>query len=340
MAWTKVESSLIDVMRVLGDLPLGSRVAICGHGRPDGDAVGSTIALALALKARGHHVWALTADAADPPATYRWMFGFELLESVTTAPVEEPLDLFISVDNPHPNRLVLARELCERSRTRILIDHHPDTEPYCDHYLVREDAGATTHVVWDLLGELGWERTPAIATACLVGLMTDTGSFHYSNTSAESLRAAAEMVEAGANPSQVSVHLYESRTPARIELENRVLSRLTVANGGAVVYSWVFESDYNETGATHAEGENLSDLIRVVDGAVAAMLIVVSPRGPRVSLRSKTDFDVSAVAAQFGGGGHRAASGVTWPNADDSIDAIVSRLLPLLPKGGTADGAS
>lgn len=340
MAWTKVESSLDDVVRVLTELPTGSRVAICGHGRPDGDAVGSTVALALALKARGHQVWALTADAADPPATYSWMPGFELLESVAVASIEEPLDLFISVDNPHPNRLVLAKELCERSKVRVLIDHHPDTEPYCDYYLVRESAGATAHVVWDLLGELGWERTRDIAVACMVGLVTDTGSFRYSNTSAETFRVAAEMVEAGAEPALVSVHVYESRSRARIELENRVLSRLTVANDGAVVYSWVFESDYDESGATHAEGENLSDLIRVVDGAVVALLVVYGARGPRVSLRSKTEFDVSAVAARFGGGGHRAASGVTWPNADDSLAAIIETLLPLLPKGGRADGAS
>lgn len=340
MAWTKVESSPDDVVRILSELPQGARVAVCGHGRPDGDAIGSTLALVLALRARGVDARALTADAADPPATYAWMSGFELLESVATAELDEPLDLFISVDNPHPKRLVLAEAVCARSRVKILIDHHPETDPYCDYYLVREDTGATAHIVWDLLGDLGWPRTRDVATACLVGLVTDTGSFRYSNTSAATLRVAAEMVDAGADPAQVSVHVYESRSRARIELENRVLSRLTVANGGAVVYSWVFESDYEETGALHADGENLSDLIRVVQGSEVAVLVVVGPRGPRVSLRSKSDFDVSAVAGRWGGGGHRAASGVTWPTTNDSVDRILEQILPLLPGGADANGAS
>lgn len=328
-----------EVLSLLSGLPVPSRIAVCGHARPDGDAVGSTLALSLALTAQGHTVYPLTADAAEPPATYAWLDGFEMLHSVAAVSVGDPVDLFISLDNPNPKRLALAAPMCEAASIRLVVDHHPDTEGYADLYAVHTAAGSTSHVVWDLLGRLGWERTAAIATACYAGLSSDTGSFRYSNTSERVFAAAAEMVAAGASPSHVSRYLYESKSPARIALETRVMERLALANGGIVVTAWVEERDYEETGATHPDGENLSDLVRVVDSADIAVLVTHGgPRGPRVSLRSKTDFDVSAIAARFGGGGHRAAAGISWPRLDDSVSDILDTLLPLLPGGESSHG--
>ena len=330
------EPGLISLLR---ELPAESRVAVCGHARPDGDAVGSTIALSLALRAAGHEVYALTADAEQPPATYAWLDGFETLESVASVAITGPIDLFISVDNPNPKRLALALPLCESASLRLVVDHHPDTEGYADLYAVHTTAGSTSHVVWDLLGAVGWERTAPIATACYAGLSSDTGSFRYSNTSERVFAAAAEMVVAGASPASVSRNLYESKSPERIALETRVMERLALENGGVVVTSWVTEADYLETGATHPDGENLSDLVRVVDSADIAVLVTHGgPRGPRVSLRSKTDFDVSAVAARYGGGGHRAAAGISWPRGEDSVADIIATLLTHLPGWGAPRG--
>ena len=325
-------------LSILESLNSEHRVVICGHTRPDGDAVGSTIALALALTSRGVQVDAVTPDEADPPQSYEWLEGFELLRSVSKLRSDQKCDVFIAVDCPHPARLGLARPIMEQADLTLLIDHHPDNLGYADFYLVDQDAASTTALIWSALGEFAWERSAPIATACLAGLVTDTGGFRYSNTTPDALRIAAEMLELSAGMAVITANLFESKSRALLSLEAIVSDRVTLHNEGSVVVSWLSDDDFSTIGASPHEGENLVDVVRTVGGPQVVVLVTVGTQGSRVSLRSKGSFDVAAVASRYGGGGHRAAAGVTWPDSSATVDEILGSLLPFLPGGNSTGG--
>lgn len=328
-----------EALSILSNLTSTSRVVVCGHTRPDGDAIGSTLALSLALKARGVLVHPVVPDDAEPPASYAWLEGFDMLASVTELPdVASGPDLFIAVDCPHHRRLGLAESVMRRAARTLLIDHHPQNSGYADVSVVDRDAASTTQVIWDLMNTLGWSVTKPIATAALVGLVTDTGGFRYSNTSPSSLRTAAAMLQLSEPMNVVSTHLFESKSRALLDLESLVASRLELRNGGAVAVSWLGDGDFARLGALPHEGENLIDVVRTIGGPEVIVLVTLGAAGPRVSLRSKGDFDVADVAGRFGGGGHTAAAGVTWPDVKADLSAILDELCLYLPDGASSIG--
>lgn len=304
-----------------------SSVAICAHVDPDGDAMGSVLGLTAMLERLGKTVVPLLADGSHAPSTYSFLPGAERLRSPEGAPV---CDLFIALDAPDPVRLGAAREMALAATLLVVIDHHPDNRCYGHINLVESDAAATGEILWRMLPILGVKPDVTIATCLFTALMTDTGRFSYSNTTPGALRSAAEMIEAGANVSDIFRHVYESRTPGALALVARTLSRMTRVNGDAVIYSWVTPEDFSETGALPEETENLIDEIRVVRDVEAVALIKTSADSVRVSLRSKNGHDVGAVARSLGGGGHKAAAGFT---REGTLESVLGELLPLLPGG-------
>ncbi|PKQ29080.1 MAG: recombinase RecJ, partial [Actinobacteria bacterium HGW-Actinobacteria-10] len=226
-------------------------------------------------------------------------------------------------------RLGVARNLAEGAQTLITIDHHPDNQGFGSINITDSDTASTAQLVWHLLVPLEVRPTPEIASCLYVGLMTDTGRFQYDNTSPAALRDAADMVEAGADPADLARLVYQERTHGSLALEARIMSRITLANNGAVAYALVYDDDFEETGAIPEDGENLPDAIRVIGGVqVIVLLRQFGPDEVRGNLRAKTGFDVGTVARQMGGGGHHAASGFTSPG---TVDEILPRLLALLP---------
>ena len=141
------------------------------------------------------------------------------------------------------------------------------------------------------------------------------------------------MVEAGVSPAHIAHMVYQSRSSASLAIESRALSRLTLANGGHVAYAWVCDADFAELDVLPEEAENLPDAIRVIGGIDAAVMLRQHATEVRANLRSKTGADVGKIAAHFGGGGHRAASGFTF---EGDIDTLMPLLLPLLPGGDQA----
>lgn len=301
-------------------LQRASSVVVCAHVRPDGDAVGSVLAMTLALRENGIAAVPTLADPEDPPCTYDFLPGFGLY--VPAEQLEAP-QVFIALDSPNFDRLGEAAELARAADALIVLDHHPDALPYGDVNILEPDAAATGQMVWRLARELDRQPSADVAHCCYVGLITDTGRFSYDNTSAEALRDAAEMVQAGVDPANTARLVYQNRTAASLAMEARAMSRLTLANGGHVAYAWVTDQDFTELGTTPEEGEGLPDAVRVLGGIDVALLLRQHGDEVRVNLRAKTGFDVGSVARDFGGGGHRAASGLTW-------DGTISSLLPVL----------
>jgi bifunctional oligoribonuclease and PAP phosphatase NrnA len=311
---------------VAGALLKARSVVVCAHVNPDGDAVGAVLALTLALRATGVEAIPTLADARQAPATYCFLDGFDLYRP--SGAVDAP-DVFVALDTPTWTRLGDAEALARSSASVVVIDHHADDVCYGALNLVDPDAASTASIVWRLLPALGVTPTPAIANACYVALMTDTGRFSYSNATPRALRDAADMIEAGADAHCLYAKVYESRTGPALALLGRVLSRVTLANDDRVVYSWITDNDLAETGALPEETENLVDIVRQT-GSVDAVVIFKEEAGVvKVSLRAKSPtLDVGAIARLFGGGGHVAAAGATIAlPLDDAIGAVL-RVMP------------
>lgn len=288
-------------------------IAVSGHTDPDGDALGSALALAQMIELRweGKRVQPLLANDRPVDSQYLFLPGSGRL--VPAARYAEAPDLFIAVDAPSPARLADSAAVLSRARASAAFDHHPTMEPFADVSFLRADAASVGDIIADFMSFLGVRPTPEVATCVLAAVMTDTGRFQYQNTDAHALRVAADMVEAGARTSDVAVNVYQSYSLPALHLRQQVFSRLATDEEGQVAYSYVTQDDLARLGATAADCDGLIDDVRCLAGAKACLLLREQRDGSvRANLRSKVDgLDVSAVAAQFGGGGHRAAAGYT-----------------------------
>jgi phosphoesterase RecJ-like protein len=302
------------------------RFLITTHENPDGDALGSLLAMKLALtELRKDGVMFLAGDA-PLPQEYRFM---PLAEVRRRAPGDAARRVLIALDCANETRLGPDPMLLEQAPLVVNIDHHHDNTRFGDIDLVVPDASSTSEVLRDLLRELDVSLTPDLAEALYIALVTDTGRFQYTNTTPKALRLAAELVEAGADVHRVFQGVYESVQFAKLKLLARALERAQVFEGGRLVVSYLLRDDFTEVGAAEPYSEGIIDFLRAVEGADMAALIREPPRsdGParRVSLRASTDeLDVSTIARNSGGGGgHRQAAGFS---SDASIDAITDFL--------------
>jgi len=305
-------------------------VVVCAHVRPDGDAIGSTLAMTLALRDIGLPAIPTLANTEDAPSTYSWLPGFGLY--VPAEQLEAP-DLLIALDCPNLSRLGEAEVLARGAKALFVIDHHPDNEMFGTINAVDQTAAATGQLVWKFAQQLPVVPSADVALCCYAGLITDTGRFSYDNTSASALRDAASMIEAGVDPAEVARLTYQNRSVASLAIEACAMSRLKVVNHGHVAYSWVTDEDFAQLGVLPEEAETLPDAIRALGGIEVAMVLRQAGDEVRVNLRAKTGFDVGTVARNFGGGGHKAASGLTQSG---TIAEVLPRLLAQLPGGENA----
>jgi phosphoesterase RecJ-like protein len=318
-----MHDALAHVAELLAD---AGAIVVCGHVDPDGDAVGSVLALTLALRAKGLDVTPTLADEGDAPESYAFLPGFELFEPAASLAAPS---VFVALDTPTPARLGAALPLAQAADSRVVIDHHPDSACFLGATCaIDATSPATGALIWDLLPELGVAPDADIATCLWAALVTDTGRFQFSNTDAGTMRRAAEMLDAGARAREVYGRVYESQSRGALVLVGRTLSRIREANGGAVAYSWIDQADLDDTGTRLSETETLIDQVRSLAGVDAVFLVKTTDGRCKVSLRSKSEADVGAVARAMGGGGHAKAAGFTF---EGPMEAMLERLLPMLP---------
>ncbi len=310
---------------VAAALLAAEHVVIGSHVDPDGDAIGSSLGLSFALDLLGVSNSVVLGSGTACPSTYTFLPGSDRLG--VPQPVSGPY-LFIALDSPDLSRLGQAAELARAADTLLIVDHHPDALAEGSLNLIDSTAAATGILVWRLLLHLGVVPDLRVATCLYTAVLTDSGRFSYSNTTPETLRLAADMVDAGAHPNDIYAAVYENRSAGAQRLVGRTLERVALANDGRVAYSWIDENDFAETGARPEEAENLIDFVRALGGVDVVFLAKVNSSTVRCSLRAKSDIDVGSVARTLGGGGHRAAAGCTF---DGTLDELIARLLPLLP---------
>jgi phosphoesterase RecJ-like protein len=302
------------------------RFLVTTHENPDGDALGSLLAMHLALGKLGKDSVMYLAGDTPLPNEYHFM-ALDRLQR--TLPADAGDRVLLAVDCANESRLGPDPEILQSTGFVVNIDHHHDNTRFGDVDLVVPNASSTGEVLRDIFGDLGVELTPDIAEALYIALVTDTGRFQYTNTTPKTLRLAAELVEAGANVHRVFQGVYESVEFAKLKLLARALGRAQVYEGGRVIVSYLLRTDFTEVGAVEPYSEGIIDYLRAVEGAAMAALIREPPRsdGPtrRVSLRASVDeLDVSAIARKWDGGGHRQAAGFS---AEQSIEEITQQLL-------------
>src|SRR5215216_1911107 len=302
------------------------RFLVTTHENPDGDALGSLLAMKLALDALGKDAVMYLAGETPLPREYAWMPFGNLRRAL---PEDAASRVLLALDCANESRIGPDPEVLHSAPLVVDVDHHHDNTRFGAVNLVVPDASSTGEIVRDLLAELGVELTPEIAEAIYIALVTDTGRFQYTNTTPKALRLAAELVEAGADVHKIFQGVYESVQFAKLKLLARALERAQIYEGGRLVISYLLRGDFAEVGAAEPYSEGIIDYLRAVEGADMAALIREPPRGDaparRVSLRASTDeIDVSAIARRSGeGGGHRQAAGFS---SNESIDEIIEFL--------------
>ncbi|MBX7143015.1 MAG: bifunctional oligoribonuclease/PAP phosphatase NrnA [Oligoflexia bacterium] len=302
------------------------RVVVLSHINPDPDAHGSSSALALALKSLGKTVALVNESGLSQ--RFAWIPGVKDL--VTSVPSGN-WDVMVCCDCGDAKRVgdkikdvVLAHPLV------INIDHHASNDNFGRHNLVVATASSTCEVILELLDVLGVTLSKDIATCIYTGISSDTGSFRYSSTSAGVFAAAKRVVEAGADPFSVAQNLYARNSLAALKLQSEALGQLKLELQGRVAVTKVTYGMLKTSGADKEDADVMVDVIRDIEGVQVALLLKEDSGFWRVSLRSRVaQVDVAEVAAEFGGGGHKAAAGLRWRKG---VEDLMPQLLAEIEK--------
>jgi bifunctional oligoribonuclease and PAP phosphatase NrnA len=308
--------------QVLQELHGAEKLIVVTHENPDGDALGSLIAMQGILSAIGKDCLMFIAERELPlPEEYDW-FPLEGLVSEPPGDVDERTIVFLDCGNVERN----PAEAFRRPGMHILdIDHHHDNTRFGTVNLVVPEASCTAEIVWDLMGELGVTPTLTVAEALYVGLITDTGRFMYENTGRRAHLMAADLIDAGVDVHDVYRRVYEDVPYGKLALLARGLANVERYDDGRLTLTALTATDFSDSDAEESYSEGVVDHLRAVQGTEVAALVrdrigdgVAGLR--KVSLRSGNDrIDVSAIARAQGGGGHRQAAGFTTGLSHDEL---------------------
>jgi phosphoesterase RecJ-like protein len=294
--------------RAFSELVAGASSVLIGtHLNPDGDALGSALAMSHYLDGLGitnevvcHHV---------PPKNMRFLPG---ITRVRMEPTAAEHDLGIILDLDSIDRLGTTAPFFEACRSTIVIDHHVPHEAPGDLRIILTDASATAAILSKLFLELDAKITAAMATCLLTGIVTDTGSFRFRNTNPDALILAGQLLRCGADINQISEEVFQRKTEASARLLGQVLETMHLEADNQLAWAVIREADFERIGAKDEDTEGfVNELLAIETVQIAALGRETKPGKVRVSLRSRGDLDVAEVGRQFAGGGHKNAAGCT-----------------------------
>jgi bifunctional oligoribonuclease and PAP phosphatase NrnA len=292
------------------------RFVLSSHARPDGDSIGSQLAMVYALRALGKEAIAVNADPAPPP-----LMQFPGVPEIRIAPaVEGEFDAAIIMECSDLGRTGVSG--LDRSFV-INIDHHPGNTGFGQLMWFDSSAAACGEMVFDVVKALGVPLSREIATHVYLAILTDTGSFHYSSISPRTFEICRETLEAGVDPVLVARNVYDSNSMGRLKLFGAVLSAMQIDGTGRIAIVYLDHDMAREAGGTYEDTEGLINLPLTVK-EIEAVVFFKQTEGEqyRVSLRSKGNIDVGGVAKSFGGGGHKNAAGCTVSGAIDTLQKL------------------
>lgn len=302
--------------QIIDHLKASKHVLLTTHIAPDGDAIGSLLALGLCLERANKRI--TLYNESRIPAIYRFLPGVERISNHIHA--IEQYDTAVVLDCTDVKRVGEAAFVVGRIPVLINIDHHATNSFFGDYQWVDPQACATAEIIHRLLKKMGFFIDPAVATALYTAILTDTGSFRFSNTNPAAFSICHQMILAGVSPHDVASNVYGRYSLARIKLLNLALDSIEICPGGKLSVMTLTRQMFQETGTRPEDVDGLVNYAKRIEDVRVAVLIQECDRKNgysrtakrfHVSLRSDGSVDVSAIASAFGGGGHETAAGFT-----------------------------
>lgn len=321
--WPRLED-VVDPIRTI--IQTTDQVTCLAHKDADADSLGSALGFAIALRSIGQRVRVVVPEPL--PRLLEYLPGFETVE-VGGAPLGDTVFTF---DCATLGRFGERRAEVEHASIVVNIDHHSSNTAFGTINLVDAAASATGQVIHRLLRELGAPISPAVATNLYAALFTDTGGFRHENTTEESLRLAAALVAAGADPGWVALKSYKSRSLAQVRLEGLAVAQMHSDMNGRLLWSEVTTAMLEETGADMQDAEGIIDALQ----SIATMQIAIlfkqhTADRSKISVRTREPLDATEVCTPFGGGGHKRAAGAEFgdplPIAERRVLEVARRLI-------------
>lgn len=316
----------VDWNRFASVIRAARRIVLVSHIRPDCDALGSQLGMAAILRRLGKNVRIVNGQRT--PQNLQFIDpGREIMEigsDITPASLED-VDLFLVLDTSAWAQLGPMRGVLESTTAaKAVLDHHVSEDDLGAEVFKRSTAEATGVLVVEAADALGVELDPEIARPLFAAVATDTGWFRFRSVRAETFECAARLMRAGAVPAEIYNALYEQETAGRMRLRGRVQSRIEVELDGRLAHTWIVASDYAETGALPSDTEDLVNAALQIRGTQFALILVEQKTGGfKISFRSRCSVDCNAVAAKFGGGGHKAAAGAFVEGGFEEVRHLV-----------------
>ena len=304
---------------ILEEIKVAEKIVILTHEAPDGDAIGSSLAMMHALRKLGKE-----SDVIIPEfsRTYSFLPGAD--EIKTESDIEE-YDLAIALDCGDIKRLKLGEIYFEEAKRKIQIDHHGSNKMFADLNFVNPVSPACAEILVEMFQYYGIDIDKTIGTCIVTGIITDTGGFRYPKTSAETFEFTAELLRKGVNVSDIYKRVQDTRTRENFELSKLVVNRMEMLEDGKVTFTYITQEDITNIGAETGDHEGLAEIGRDIEGVEVAIFVREKEDGSyKVSLRSNEYVNVSDICFLFGGGGHQRAAGC---NFNDDRDTVKEKLL-------------
>jgi phosphoesterase RecJ-like protein len=314
---------------------------VTSHTGPDGDSVGSIIAMRYFLNALGKAN--VTMASQDPvPRIYDWMPGsIEIVDPDNIAP---EYDLVVVLDVAQRERIGRVGEKLGGNQAFVVVDHHPENKPFGTVNFVDRTYASCAEIVLDLYDTAGLIPSPEAATAIYVGLVTDTGSFRFGNTDPRAHRNAARLLELGADSVEIVARVFDEMSMQKLELLRRVLARIERSGCERYAWSYLIDLDLQQADADSDDTDGLINFVRNLEGIhVAALFRELQPEKVKVSLRARKPIDAGEILKPLGGGGHAGAAGVIMRlPLREAIDRVTERITEALgppPELARQDGS-
>ncbi|WP_313562890.1 DHH family phosphoesterase [Ruminiclostridium cellobioparum] len=298
-------------------------IAIFPHVSADGDAIGSSLALALALKNAGKKVIVYLEE--NIPTVYRFLPGIELACFYDTQ--DEVMDINIALDTGDVGRLGTRGDAFFEAPCTINIDHHVTNTKFALLNFVDDMSASTGEIVYTLLKKLKLGIDRDIAACLYTAVSTDTGGFKYSNTTSETHRIASELLATGIDIGELSQRIFDNTTYTKLKLTQKAIELLELHENAKLAAVAISQADLQATGAKDEDCDGIVNIGRSIEGVEVSVLVKENAEEVRVNLRSKTHVDVSEVAAAFGGGGHKRAAGCT---VKGSLQEVKEQMIKVL----------
>lgn len=319
------EEILMTLDNILEEINKAESIVILTHENPDGDAIGSSLAMYHALKAYGKNPDIIVPEHSR---TFDCLPGIENLKAESNV---EQYDLAISLDCATIKMLNGFASYYENAKIKINIDHHGTNTMYGDYNYVNPDAPACAQILIVVLGHFGIEITKEIGTCILAGIITDTGGFKYQGVTAETFEFVAWLLNKGVNVSKLYHDILQMRTKANFELNRLASNRIEFLENGKIAYTYITMEDEQKVHSENGDHEGIVEIGRDVEGVEVSIFIRETEKGCKISLRSNEYVNVSDACLVFNGGGHIRAAGCTIQGTvEQSKEKIVKEVVRLL----------